>query len=135
MWHVLVWALVALVAIPWSLACLAMHWLLTGPDWDSGQMQGWMQWLEQWRIPIWLTEWLPMATITMLKAWLTTLAPWVESMLASAPALLGWLLPLLWIGWAIGLLLLVVLGVAGSVLVTALRRPRPASPPSPASPP
>jgi len=126
MWHVLVWALVALVAIPWSLACLAAHWLLTGADWAGGPGQATVQWLEQWRIPVWLAEWLPMASITLIKTWLTTLLPWVESMLAQAPVLQGWLAPLLWIGWALGLLLLLVLGVAGSVLVVALRRPRPA---------
>ncbi|MES2718871.1 MAG: hypothetical protein V4795_24140 [Pseudomonadota bacterium] len=123
MWHVVVWALVAVLATPWTLACLALHWLLTGPDWSGGSVQVWMQWLEQWRIPVWLAEWLPMDGIGMLKAWLTTLGPWVESLLAQAPALLGWLVPLLWIGWILGLLVLVVLGAAGSVLVVALRRP------------
>lgn len=126
MWHVVVWALVALLVVPWTLACLALHWLLTGPDWAGGSVQAWMAWLEQWRFPLWLAEWLPMASITTLKAWLTTLGPWVESLLAQAPALLGWLVPLLWVGWSLGLLVLVVLGVAGSVLVVAVRRPAPA---------
>ena len=126
MWHLLVWALVGLLAIGWSLACMALHWLLTGPDWADGKPQDWLQWLEQWRIPAWLADWLPMQSITMLKTWLTTLAPWLESAVAQAPALLGWLAPLLWIGWGLGLLMLLVLGAAGSTLVAALRRPKPA---------
>ena len=130
MWHVVVWALVAVLAAPWTLACLAAHWLLTGPDWSAGQWQAWVQWLEQWRIPVWLADWLPMASITALKAWLTTLGPWVESLLSHTPALLGWLVPLLWLGWGLGLLVLVMLGAAGSVLVVALRPvPRPAAQP------
>lgn len=127
MWHLLVWALVALVAVPWTLACLAAHWLLTGPDWSSGGVQDWMAWLEQWRIPVELAAWLPMEAITALKAWLTALGPWVEQALAMAPALLGWLVPLLWLGWGLGLLVMLLVGVAGSVLVAAVRRP-PAAP-------
>ncbi len=125
MWHLVVWALVSLLAICWSLACLALHWLLTGPDWAGGNLQDWMPWLEQWRIPAWLAHWLPMQSITMLKTWLTSLAPWMESMLSHAPTLLGWLAPLLWAGWGLGLLVLLVLGVACSTLVVALRRPKP----------
>ena len=56
-----------------------------------------------------------------LQAWLTMLGPWVESLLSQAPGLLGWLVPLVWVGWALGLLVLVMLGVAGSVLVLAIR--------------
>jgi len=123
MWHVLVWALVALLAAPWTLACLGLHWLLTGPDWSAAGVGAWVDWLAQWRIPVWLADWLPMASITALKTWLTTLGPWLESLLASAPSLLAWLVPLLWAGWLLGLLVLIVLGVAGSVLVVALRRP------------
>ena len=39
----------------------------------------------------------------------------------------GWLVPLLWMVWGLGALVLVLFGVAGSVLVAALRR-RPAPP-------
>lgn len=124
MWHALVWALIALLALPWTGASLAAHWLLTGPDWSVGGMQGWMAWLEQWRIPVWLAAWLPMEAVTTLKAMLTTLGPWLEDALAMAPALAGWLVPLLWLGWGLGLLVLVLLGVAGSVLVAAVRRER-----------
>ena len=128
MWHVVVWALVALVAAPWTLVCMGLHWLLSGPDWSVGDTDTWLRWLEQWQIPVWLADWLPMASVTALKAWLTALGPWVESLLAQAPALLTWLVPLLWIAWGLGLLVLVMLGVAGSVLVVALRRPAPPRP-------
>ncbi len=126
-WHLLVWALVATVLGAWTLACMGVHWLLSGPDWagmgGGGGAGGWMAWLEQWRIPLWLADWLPMASITALKAWLTAIGPWLESWLAHTPSLLAWLVPLLWLGWGLGLLVLLALGAAGSVLVVALRRP------------
>lgn len=127
MWHALVWALVALFALPWTLLCLAAHWLLTGPDWSAGGVQHWMAWLEQWQIPVWLAAWLPMDAVTALKTWLTALGPWIEQTLGLAPALAGWLVPLLWMVWGLGALVLALFGVAGSVLVAALRR-RPAPP-------
>ena len=130
MWHALLWALLALVAVPWTLACIALHALLTSLDGSGGDVQAWLAWLEQWRVPAWLAVWLPMESITALKTWLTTLGPWFESLLAGAPTLLGWLVPLVWIGWGLGLVVLVMLGVAGSVLVSVMRRhqlPRPAA--------
>ena len=62
MWHVVVWGLAALLAVPWTLACLGVHWLLTGPDWSGGDVGSWLRWLEQWQIPVWLADWLPMAS-------------------------------------------------------------------------
>ena len=75
MWHALVWALIALLALFWTGGTLALHWLLTGPDWSMGAVQDWMGWLERWQIPVWLAAWLPMEAITALKAWLTAIGP------------------------------------------------------------
>lgn len=123
MWHALVWAVVAFLAVPWTLLCLGLQWLLTGPDWTAGAVRDWLPWIEQWQIPVWLAVWLPMDAITALKTWLTTLGPWLDSAIAHAPALLGWLVPLLWLGWGLGVLVLLLLGAAGSALVVAMRRP------------
>lgn len=123
MWHAVVWGFMALLAAGWSLACWALHRLL------SGLGGGGWGWLEQWAVPVWLADWLPMAAITALKAaltsWLAAWGPWLESLLGQAPGLLAWLTPLLWLAWATGVLLLVGLGLAGSVLVLALRDPAP----------
>ena len=121
MWHVLVWTLTAVCAAGWSLLCWALHQLLTGPDWQALGKGAWLDWLTQWRIPAGLADWLPLGAIGELQAWLTTLGPWVESALSQAPGLLGWLTPLVWVGWVLGMLLLTMLGVAGSVLVLAIR--------------
>lgn len=126
MWHLLVWTLVALAAGLWSLACWATHALLTGPDWAAADPGAWLAWLEQWQIPLWLAAWLPMEAVTLLKTWLTgwlsDWGPWLDELLVQAPDLLGWLAPLLWVAWGLGLLLLAGGGLAGSLLVAALRR-------------
>ena len=132
MWHALVWALTALCAASWSFLCWVLHLLVTGADWQALGDGAWLDWLTQWRIPAGLADWLPLGAIGALQAWLTALGPWVESALSHAPGLLGWLAPLVWAGWALGLLVLVLLGVVGSVLVAVLRRaaaPLAAAPP------
>lgn len=122
MWHALVWIPTTLLLAVWSLLCWGAQALLTGPDWSAGQPAAWLTWLEQWQIPLWLAAWLPLDAITELKAWLTTLGPWIESALAQLPSLVGWLVPLLWLVWALGGLAVLLLGVAGSVLVAVVRR-------------
>ena len=122
-WHAIVWTLTGLCAAVWSLLVWAVHALVTGPDWRALGDGAWMDWLMQWRLPAWLGDWVPLGAVGELQAWLAMLGPWVESLLAHAPGVLAWVTPVLWLGWALGLLVLVLLGVAGSVLVVAIRAP------------
>ena len=120
MWHGLIWGPVLLGAAGWSLACWGLLWLLSGLD--ASATGAWLGWLEQWQIPLWLADWLPMAAVTELKALLTAWGPWLESLLAQAPALQAWLRPLLWLGWGLGLLALLLVGGLLSLLVRQLPR-------------
>lgn len=132
MWHLLVWLPMALFIGLWTLLCGAVHGLLAAAGPALADPAAWLAALEQWRIPLWLTAWLPMALLTELKAWVTGVmaawGPWLGALWAHAPALLGWLAPLVWLAWGLGTLLLLGCGLAGSVLVAALRRARPAAP-------
>lgn len=130
MWHALIWIPMALAMGLWSLLCWALASLLSGPDWSASDSTEWLAWLENWQIPLWLTEWLPMHTITALKALLVEWGPWLQDALSQAPALLGWLAPLVWATWGLGLIGLLLLGGVGSVLVAAVTR-RPATNPTP----
>jgi hypothetical protein len=126
MWHALIWIPLALLIGLWTLLSWGLASLLSAPQgWSSGEPGDWLRWLENWQIPLWLTEWLPMHTITALKAMLVEWGPWLQETLAHAPALLGWLQPLVWGVWGLGLIGLLLLGGVGSVLVAALtRRPQ-----------
>lgn len=131
LWHLLVWIPLALLALGWALLGWAAAGLLGAMDWQSADPAAWLAWLEQWQIPVWLSVWLPMDLITLVKTWLTALGAGLEQLPRQAPALLGWVTPLLWILWGLGLALLLVAGLAGSLLVSALRgavarQPRPA---------
>jgi hypothetical protein len=120
MWHGLVWGFTAVAAGLWSLVCWGVFALLTGPDWTSGG-SAWWAWLERWQIPVAVAEWLPMGLVTALKAWLTAWGPSIEALVMQLPGWLGWLSPLVVVGWLLGLLMLAMVGAAGSVLVVALR--------------
>ncbi|MBL8351177.1 MAG: hypothetical protein JNL87_12800 [Burkholderiaceae bacterium] len=131
MWHALVWTLVALVLALWSGVCWILQLLLTGPDWSQADPQAWTRWLTDWSLPAWLVAWLPMSAITALQAWMTAWvsdwAPLLETVLAQVPTLLAWAVPLVWLGWGVGALMLLTTGVGGSVLVVALRGRRAAT--------
>ena len=122
MWHAVIWTLTAVFAAGWSLLCWAMHQLLTGPQWLALGDDAWLDWLSHWRLPAWLADWLPLGGVGQLQVWLLGLGPWIESLLVHVPGVLSWLTPVLWLAWAIGMLLLLLVGLAGSVLVAAVRR-------------
>jgi hypothetical protein len=120
MWHGLVWGVVGLLVALWSAVCWAVHALLSGGVGAIGDAG--VPWPEQWHIPLWLADWLPMAAITTLKTLLTVWGPWLAEQLAALPGLLAWLTPLLWLVWGLGTLMLAGCGLVGSVAVAAVRR-------------
>ncbi len=70
-----------------------------------------------WPIPAWLSMWVDTAWLQMAQQ----AAVWaIENMAVIAPWLstaLGWLVPLIWVVWALVQILMLVLAVLGHVLV------------------
>jgi hypothetical protein len=119
---ILIWAGVALVALLWTLMIAIMaslaHWLAGSTD----QAVGGLQAISQWPIPAWLSLWVDPAMLEPIKAmtvWgidlLVTATPWIEPFLA-------WVAPLLWVVWALVMLVLLVIAVGGHFVVGKLRR-------------
>jgi hypothetical protein len=122
MWHGLVWAVVGVLVSFWSAACWSVHALLAGGAGAIGEAG--VPWPEQWRIPLWLADWLPMEAITTLKTLLTVWGPWLAEQLAALPGLLAWLTPLLWLVWGLCTLMLLGCGLVASVAVAAVQGDR-----------
>ena len=88
---------------------------------------GGLQTLSQWPMPAWVALWVDPALLEPIKAmmvWgldlLVTATPWLTPLLA-------WVAPLLWIVWAVVMLLLLVAAVGGHWLLGKLSpatRPR-----------
>jgi len=73
-------------------------------------------WLEAWVDPVWWEQ--AQRSAVGLLASFGDLLPWLG-------AAVGWLVPLIWIGWALGVVLLLLLGGAGWLLI-GRAEPRPA---------
>jgi hypothetical protein len=109
----LIWAIAAIVAVLVTLTVLvlasAIGWLV---DLTPGALES-VGRVAQWPVPAWLALWVDPAQVEqmlgMVSKWLQSLAtyaPWLSS-------LLGWIVPVLWIFWA--LVMLCLLAVAGLV--------------------
>ena len=115
----------ALIALLWTVFIAVSAALADWLAGQGGQLQGGMQALAQWPMPPWIGLWLDPALAEALRAsvvWtveaLTAFMPWIVP-------LLEWVAPLLWVIWAIGMVILVVLAGLGLLLISRLRRRAP----------
>jgi hypothetical protein len=131
----LIWSLFGLLALLWSGLCWAGAALLR---WAAGLLSGtgnapadWGRVLADWPLPQWLALW---ADVAALRSLLELIASMVESLQAVWPGVdsaLAWLMPLLWVVWGGGLLMLI--GLTGLALWLArAARPVPPAQPHPA---
>jgi hypothetical protein len=117
----LIWAITGLVAVFWTLmvaisASLA-NWLAGSTD----QAVVGLQAISLWPVPAWVALWIDPVLLEPIKAmmvWgmnlLVTATPWLTP-------LLSWLAPLLWVVWAVVMLMLLVVAFAGHFLAGKLR--------------
>lgn len=118
----LVWGITALLAAGWTGLVWITHqlagWLLGAVDAgtlkDAGGAVGGLP-LPQ--LPEWLGVWVDTGWLGALQAWSAGLLGWLGAVLPSGDALMAWVGPLLWIGWGLGLLLLLALAALVHVLV------------------
>lgn len=118
----LVWAGAGLVGVLWTLmiavtASLA-NWLASSTD----QAVGSLQTMSQWPMPAWLTLWMDPALLEPFKGivvWgmdlLVAATPWLAPLVA-------WVAPMLWVVWALVMLLLLVIALGGHLLAGKLAR-------------
>lgn len=116
----LVWGLTALFAAGWTGLVWVTHqlagWLLGAVD--AGTLKdagGAVGGLPLPPLPEWLGVWVDTAWLGALQGWSADLLGWLGAVLPSGDALMAWVGPLLWIGWGLGLVLL--LGLAGLAYV------------------
>ena len=112
----LIWSLTALMAAAWTgfiaLAHQLAGWLLAAID--AGSLQGaagTVGGLALPPVPAWLEPWIDTASLAALQSFAMSLVEWLGVVLPSGDALMAWVGPLLWIGWA--LVLVPMLAIAG----------------------
>lgn len=112
----LIWSLTALMVAAWTgfiaLAHQLAGWLLAAID--AGSLQGaagTVGGLALPPVPAWLEPWIDTASLASLQSLAVSLVQWLGAVLPSGDALMAWVGPLLWIGWA--LVLVPMLAIAG----------------------
>lgn len=106
------WIIIGLIALPWTVGA-----------WIAAAVAGWLASrvaagdiavagadIAPWPQPEWLPSWMDPAAITLFQQWVIDSLRTLDAMLPFFGSLLGWIAPLIWFGWALGLLMLVVFG-------------------------
>ena len=103
----LIWSLTALLATLWTGFIAVVHqltgWLLSAID--TGSLQGaagTVGGLALPPVPAWLEPWVDTASIAALQSFVVSLVEWLGAVMPSGDALMAWVGPLLWVGWAPG---------------------------------
>jgi hypothetical protein len=115
----LVWLVFLLLTAFWTgLVALTeqlSQWLLASMA--AGQVGELASVAGQWPVPAWLGLWVDTVWLQSLQEAGVGLVQWLANVLPSSQGLMSWISPLLWLGWGLGTLLLLVAAVIGHMLL------------------
>lgn len=119
----LLWGVTLLVAVLWTLLVALTasfaNWLA-----DAGApVLGVAQQVAEWPLPAWAALWVDPAWLDGLREMLmwsmdfvVNFAPWLFTAV-------GWIAPVLWVLWGLGMLALLMVAAVGQLLLTRLKPP------------
>lgn len=115
----IIWSVFLLLAVLWT-AGAALFVQLT--EWSvgliaAGSATDLVDRIAQIPVPPWLAPWIDLGGWQELVTWFTALLQSIDALLPSAGQSLGWLVPLIWIVWGLGMVALLVAALIGSRLV------------------
>ena len=107
-----IWVVVAVLAAFWTgLAALLAQ--LT--DWLSAAMASGaagsaLDQIGQWPMPAWLAPWVDPAWVETMQASVLEWLQWLSAVMPAIGGLMGWISPLVWLLWGLGLVVLLCVG-------------------------
>ena len=119
MFYALNWFVVVSLFILWSLAAWAFHSIAAWTVVNAGSLAGGAGAIEALQVPVWLAPWIPSEYLNLM---ISSLTPAIQNVLEWAPALAGGLSIAVWTVWAIGAVLVIMLGFLVTGLIAVLRR-------------
>ena len=122
MFYTLSWFAVASLFALWSLAAWALHAVAVWTLSNAGALSGAASGVGSMALPDWLAPWVPPELAQAMTQLMGGLGPLVDSLLQAAPALAGGLTVAAWVFWAIGGVLLLLLGAGLHLLIALWRR-------------
>jgi hypothetical protein len=118
---VLIWASAGLFALCWTLLIAVMasltNWLAGSADQAAGSLKA----ISQWPVPSWISLYVDPALVAPMKS---LIAESMNVLVAATPwltPLLAWVAPLLWVVWALVMLLVVTVALGGQFVARRLR--------------
>jgi hypothetical protein len=124
MFYALSWFVVFVLLALWSLAAWGFHAIAAWTIANAAGLQGGAGDVLSLQVPDWLAPWVPPELASTLPAMLSALTPTAEFLLGLAPEFAGVLSVAVWVIWAVGSVLLIVLGIVVSGVIAVLRRRR-----------
>lgn len=122
MFYVLSWFAVASLLALWSLAAWALHAVAVWSVSNVGALSDAASGVGSIALPDWLAPWVPTELVQAVTQMAAGLGPLVDSLLQAVPFLAGGLTVVAWVVWALGGVLLLVLGAALHLLISLWRR-------------
>lgn len=125
----LIWGLTALAAVIWTAFVAFAHqlsaWLLEAIH--VGSLEDKVGALALPPMPDWMTQWIDPATALDLQALVVSVIRWLGVVTPSADTLMTWVGPLLWVGWAFVMVLMLAMAAFLHLLVgrVSARQPDP----------
>ena len=118
----LIWSLTALMAAIWTsfvaFAYQLAAWLLSAIHIGSLQgAAGSVGALPLPPMPDWMTQWIDPATALDLQSLVVSVLRWLGAVTPSGEALMAWVGPLLWLGWALVLVLMLAIAAFLHLLI------------------
>jgi hypothetical protein len=122
MFYALSWFFVIALLAMWSLAAWALHAVAVWAVLNAGALTGAASGVANIKVPDWLAPWMPPEVAQWASQLMAGLAPLVDSLLQTAPALAGGLTAATWVIWGLGCVLLLLLGAGLHLLIALWRR-------------
>jgi hypothetical protein len=124
MFYALNWFMVVSLLALWSFVAWGFHSIAAWMVSNAGALKGDAGEVLSLGVPAWLAPWMPPELASALPAMVSALTPVIDSLLGFAPAMGGVLSVAVWVVWAIGSILLIVLGIVLSAVIALMLRRR-----------
>lgn len=124
-----IWMVFGLIALVWTggafLASELTRWAVQALA--SGDAASLGKDIAQWSVPQWVYSWMDPALIQAMQSSVLWAIEGLRDALPMLSSAVGWMVPLVWVLWGLGLLAMFVLACGAHVLLGRLRPARPRS--------
>lgn len=120
----ILWGTVALLALLWTggaaLLAQLVQWSAQGLAGLNGSPVEIVA-----ALPAWLSPWIDAAAWAEMQQWFSAVLASTAALMPSLGQVAGWLVPVVWAVWALGMLLLLGLALVAALLLRRFRQPPP----------